>query len=336
MSKIKKVWLPPSDTGWLLILDNADDLAMVSKFLPSGHTGHILLTTRAQATGGLANSIEVEKMDQQEGTLLLLRREKAIATDATVGQASESNRTEAAAIVMEMDGLPLALDQAGTYIEETGCSVAAYLDQYRQRQATLLNRRGGLGIDHPEPVATTWSLSFELIEQVSPTAADLLRFCAFISPDAIPEEMIVKSASELGEHLLPIASNPFLLGEAIGTLRRFSLIRRNSEDKTFSLHRLVQAVLKASMNQHTEHEWAERTVQAINKVFHEISVANWSQSQRYVLYVQACVDLINQNALTFPKAAQLLDPPRWFRRGYRTIRSEVRLIFMRMIQSIKL
>ncbi len=126
------------------------------------------------------------------------------------------------------------LIRQGLILRKMGCSVAAYLDQYRQRQATLLSWRGGLGIDHPEPVATTWSLSFELIEQASPTAADLLRFCAFISPDAIPEEMILKSASELGEHLMPIASNPFLLDEAIGTLRRFSLVRRNSEAKTFS------------------------------------------------------------------------------------------------------
>ncbi len=57
-------------TGWLLIYANADDLTMVFEFLPAGDTGHILLTTCTQATGGLANSIEVEKMDQQEGTLL--------------------------------------------------------------------------------------------------------------------------------------------------------------------------------------------------------------------------------------------------------------------------
>src|SRR5260370_3909678 len=45
---------------WLLILDNADELAMVGEFLPSGYAGHVLLTTRARALGRLAQRLEVE------------------------------------------------------------------------------------------------------------------------------------------------------------------------------------------------------------------------------------------------------------------------------------
>ena len=58
-----KRWLV-SHQGWLLILDNADDLELAVEFLPSGGNGHILLTTRAQATGSIAPSIAVEKMEQ--------------------------------------------------------------------------------------------------------------------------------------------------------------------------------------------------------------------------------------------------------------------------------
>src|SRR5207248_5408245 len=57
-----KRWLE-SHSGWLLIFDNADDLAMVRGYLPEGNTGHILLTTRAQAMGGLARKIELNTMD---------------------------------------------------------------------------------------------------------------------------------------------------------------------------------------------------------------------------------------------------------------------------------
>jgi hypothetical protein len=42
-----KRWLQ-QHTGWLLILDNADDIAMVQGFIPLGSKGHILLTTRTQ------------------------------------------------------------------------------------------------------------------------------------------------------------------------------------------------------------------------------------------------------------------------------------------------
>src|SRR5205807_1779947 len=51
-----KRWLQENDR-WLLILDNADEPAIVHEFLPTKFDGHILLMTRAQALGGLAQRI---------------------------------------------------------------------------------------------------------------------------------------------------------------------------------------------------------------------------------------------------------------------------------------
>src|SRR6266852_3958799 len=113
---------------WLLILDNADDLSMISDFIPAGGGGHILLTTRAQATGTVAPSIAVDKMDLDEGAQLLLRRSKFLPADALLDAANPVMRAQAQAIVLAMDGLPLALDQAGAYVEETGCSLSDYLE----------------------------------------------------------------------------------------------------------------------------------------------------------------------------------------------------------------
>ncbi len=107
-------------SGWLLIFDNADDLEMVRDFLPSGGKGHILLTTRAHATGRIARRIEVEKMEPDEGALFLLHRAKLLNFHALLEAAPKTNQDTAKEIVQAMDGLPLALDQAGAYIEETG------------------------------------------------------------------------------------------------------------------------------------------------------------------------------------------------------------------------
>src|SRR5258708_18332974 len=162
-----KQWLAIHEK-WLLILDNADELQVVNDFLPIGATGHILITTRAQATGTLAHALEVQEMDQQEGMLLLLRRAKVLAPDAPLHQAPEEDQAKAKAIVLAMDGLPLALDQAGAYIEETGCTVASYLEQYQRRQLDLLKRRGNSGTEHREPVAAPCSPSFDNIQHLNP------------------------------------------------------------------------------------------------------------------------------------------------------------------------
>src|SRR5229473_361492 len=109
-----KHWFTAHDT-WLLIFDNADDLPLVEEFLPPGGKGHLLLTTRAHAPGTLANGLAVEQMDMQEAILLLLRRARVLQLGETLEQASAADRASAEAIARELDGLPLALDQAGAY-----------------------------------------------------------------------------------------------------------------------------------------------------------------------------------------------------------------------------
>jgi hypothetical protein len=61
-----KRWLG-SNQGWLLILDNADDLAVTREFIPPGNNGHVLLTTRARATGVMARLVEIQEMAAAEG-----------------------------------------------------------------------------------------------------------------------------------------------------------------------------------------------------------------------------------------------------------------------------
>jgi hypothetical protein len=293
-----KQWLAQHE-AWLLILDNADDLEMAYDYVPADSQGHILLTTRAQAAGALARSIEVDKMKTEEGALFLLRRAK-------VPQASELDRRNATIIVGEMDGLPLALDQAGAYIEETGCSVATYLELYRKQRSDLLHLRGGLKPDHPLTVASTWSLSFQNVEAANPAAADRQRLCAFLAPDAIPEELITAEKSRLDRNLQSLAKDPLKLQDAVRELRRYSLVRRNL-DHELTIHRLVQEVLKASMNEKLRRTWAERAVQAVNSAFPSVSVETWPQCQRYLPHAQACADLVSEYALMLPEAARLLN-----------------------------
>src|SRR5207245_1062526 len=87
---------------WLLIFDNADDLAMVQNYLPQGNQGHILLTTRAQAMAGLARKIELETMETEEGVILLLRRAGLLAPGSTLESVSTADRALARDIVQAM------------------------------------------------------------------------------------------------------------------------------------------------------------------------------------------------------------------------------------------
>lgn len=304
-------WLS-SQANWLLILDNVEDLAILDMIFPDENArrqGHIVITTRAQAVGVWANKVAVETMGEEEGATLLLRRAKVIPRSALLDAASEQDQEKARDISAELDGLPLALDQAGAYIEETRCSIAEYLDLYRARRAALLWRRGTAVSGHPDSVTTTFELSFDKVQQVNPAAAELLRFCAFLHPDAIPEELIVDNASHAGALLQPVATDPIQLQEALGTLSRYSLLRRNASARTLSTHRLVQAVLKDMKDMRDEavqRQWAERAVQAMVHAFALEGSDTWQHAERYIPHALACTELIEQLGLQSETAAILL------------------------------
>ena len=295
-----KRWLS-THTHWLLILDNVDDLEMIVDFLPVTGTGDVLLTTRLQALGTVAQHIEVEKMVLDEGVMFLLRRTKVLAPGTTLDQVPKEKQVQATEIVMALDGLPLALDQAGAYIEETRCGLSRYLDLYGTRRKELLLRRGRFPIDHPDSVAATWSLSFQQVEQESLVAADLLRLFAFLDPEAIPEEMITLGAAELGPVLGAVASDPLQVDTIIELLLRYSLIRRSPEVKSLSIHRLVQAVLRDGMDKDTQRLWAERATRVVNRAFPDVELQTWERCQRCLPHVYICVTYIEEYAFVFPR-----------------------------------
>jgi hypothetical protein len=174
-----KRWLQEQQ-GWLLILDNADDLSLLPDFLPREGKGQLLFTTRTQATGKIARSLSVEKMEVSEGIRLVLRRAKLLEEDEPLETVSAATRTTAQQLVEQLDGLPLALDQAGAYIEETGCSLSEYLTLYARRRLALLKRASSMAGDYPHTVASTWTLSFSKVERPTrqqPICCGCARFC---------------------------------------------------------------------------------------------------------------------------------------------------------------
>ncbi|WP_165423003.1 FxSxx-COOH system tetratricopeptide repeat protein [Ktedonosporobacter rubrisoli] len=295
-----KTWLQERQ-GWLLILDNADELNVLKGFLPPALGGHVLITTRAGATGRLAQRLEVPNFTLQEGALFLLRRAGLLAPDAPLTQAAAEEQEVARAIARELGGLPLALDQAGAYLEETGTSLAAYLHLYRQYQAALLNeRRGSIEEDHPDSVVITWSLSFRRVEQRSLAAVQVLRFCAYLAPDAIPLDVLTISPD-------PIVSDQLVLGQALEALRAYSLVSIDPTARQLSMHRLVQAVIRQSLSEDEQAAWMQRVVMILAGIFPNPELLEkWPECELYLPHALMATTWIEQEQLSTEEAASLL------------------------------
>ncbi|WP_420455615.1 FxSxx-COOH system tetratricopeptide repeat protein [Rubrivirga sp.] len=227
---------------WLLVYDNAEDAGAVRGVLPEAGRGHVLVTSRAAAWRGVAEPVPVRVLGRDEAAHLLLRR---------AGR-PETERPAAERLAEALGDLPLALEQAAAYAEETGLSFDDYLDLFRQRRADLLAQRSEM-IDYPDSVATTWSLAFERVDAAEPAAAALLKLCACLAPDDIPGRRIREWEVTWPASLDVVQTDPLAWGRVLGALRRHSLVRVDGD--RLAVHRLVQAVTLDRMDNGEREKW---------------------------------------------------------------------------------
>jgi tetratricopeptide (TPR) repeat protein len=234
---------------WLLIFDNVGEHQDLKGYLPSGGDGQVLITSRHSVWRGVAKPLNVKVWDRPDSMAFLLKR---------TGQRDEAAAGE---LAQELGDLPLALEQAGAYIDECGCSISHYLDLFHARRRDIL-RRGHLSQDYPDTVATTWELSFQEVKEKSSAAADLLNLCAFLAPDDIPKELLEKGVSHLPESLAAAVQDSLAFDDALAGLRRYSLLEVSGG--ALAVHRLVQAVVRDRLDEAGRKQWAGVAVELVN------------------------------------------------------------------------
>lgn len=255
-------WLK-TNPGWLLILDNVDTQEAESEVLGlvTGLTGgRVLITSRRQGWPPWVRTQPLDTIPREEARDFLLKR--------TNGRRHEApdDADRARDLAEKLDGLPLALDQAGAYISHTRLSFAEYLKVWEEERQRALEWHDRAVMSHPTSVATTWKASFD---RLKPTAATLLRLCAFLAPEPIPKRMfewereVVEDACELLRSETRHSDDIGSVREALAELESYSLISRQ-EEATFTVHRVVQDVLQSRVPPERLKDWIEVSLKIVN------------------------------------------------------------------------
>jgi tetratricopeptide (TPR) repeat protein len=273
--------------GWLLILDNVEQAKDVQDWIPAG--GHVLLTTRLNALGRIAEPLALHKLALEDGAALLFTR-------ARVAGPSDAERAAALELAREVDGLPLALEQAGAYMESRQVTATEYLGYYRQQGARL---RAAAGEDAAHAsVAVTFTLAFERLGE---RARDIVRLCAFLAPEAIPEEILTGDKEADLE-----------FREAVAEVGRYSLVERNAVARLLDMHRLVQEVVRDGMEESERRRWVERAVEAVNATFPFVRLETWSQCERLLPHARFAARWIEDFKIETPRATRLLNQAAYY------------------------
>ncbi|MCU7725757.1 tetratricopeptide repeat protein [Actinoplanes sp. KI2] len=215
-------WLQ-SHPGWLLVLDNVEHRDDVEPLLADLTGGHVLITTRR----------DVGWEDITDGCLRLevLRPDAAVALLRRLS--GQDDPASAAVLAGELGCLPLALQQAGAYLRQTRTAMAGYLLQLRQDPAGML-RAVAADTDAERAVARVWSVTLTEVAAHNRTAVTVLNVLSCLAPDDLPREV-----------LSPLAGSAADLDQALGLLASYNMLTLT--DATVTVHRLVQAVIRAQL-----------------------------------------------------------------------------------------
>ena len=221
---------------WLMIIDGIDDAEalfgtkQLHRFLPETTNGSTIFTTRTF-------QLALDFVHNEEHIVHLGRLSSKDAIELLQKKLGKSNKdlSNMARLVDMLEGLPLALSQAASFIATSCISVDHYLGLFCESEAAKIEllSKGCSYRDESNlnSVAITWQISFRRIKHMDDFAAHLLCFAACLHCHQIPMT------------LLPEAKSKVAAADALGVLKGHCLIQTNLLD-TFSMHSLVQLAIR--------------------------------------------------------------------------------------------
>ena len=280
---------------------------MLVELLPESANGSILITSRSREVAselvGDDNSIiTVEPMDQDHA-LMLFR--KKLQDDSNDGQVLD--------LLQHLDYMPLAISQAAAYIRQRAprMTVSKYLKDFQRSEkdrANLLNvairdrRRDSQAL---HSILTTWQISFEHIQEVRSSAAQLLSLMSFFDRQGIPEELLT-SRYETSDSISDFEDD-------IHMLRSYSLVAIGTKCNVFEMHRLVQFATKKWLERDNKLEkWKEKYIAIMARIFPVGRHENWERCQALFPHAELVIEYRPMNKDFLQEWATILFNAAWY------------------------
>ena len=248
---------------WLLVFDNLDnplEFRDIAMFFPESHLGFILVTSRFSGAKELGRVIELDRMEKDEGLQLLLR-----------GSPADTELAAAEELLIKLEYLPLAVDQARAYISGRQLRLVDFVAEFNVRKQSVMEetprlwqyRRAFPAMEESISLSllTTWEMSLPLLdvdEERKTELRDLLMLFAFFYPVSISE--VLFSGDEEDDDL---ATSPMAICKdngrwnhmkfecAVVRMQEQSLVQfshSNTNEIVVSLHSMVSEWLRARLD----------------------------------------------------------------------------------------
>jgi tetratricopeptide (TPR) repeat protein len=146
-----------------------------------------------------------------------------------------------------LDGLPLALSSAGTYLHNVAVTFADYLSMYRDSWLRLQQTTPQLLSYENRTLYSTWDISYKQVERQNVNSAMLLRLWGYFDSQDLWFELLQECHSTAGLiWLRRITDDALSFNEAVRVLCDYGLVQpdmslreRSTESRGYAMHRCV-------------------------------------------------------------------------------------------------
>ena len=294
--------------NYLFILDNSHDLALLEAILPPERAGFLLLLTSSPELYTSMPVLELGELEIEEGAQLLLSQR-----GQDFAQVTQEQRLVALELARALNGSPLALKIASSFIHEASSDLPTYLQLYRtmyQRSSEELKPDGDL----TAALGTTYRLALHMLAEKYPLATNVLRFCALLHSELILNAFFVQGLAYSCEALQEFARDPQAFDTVSSVLLTYGLIERQGGPLMFRVPPLVQSILMAEMTQTEQQQRVKQLLYAFHRMmpryYNEVPVqyhlCYLGHIRQVATYGEQLTSLFKEAAEVFSWAAGIL------------------------------
>lgn len=246
--------------NWLIVFDGIECATLLKDYSPLQGPGSILITSRdpfAKHYLSPHSGLDLLPLSEPAATELL--------ESLTYKSISKQDQDEALHLAQRLGCLPIAILHAAGVIEKKDSTFEEYLKRYEKDtgicgDALLAMKQGS----YAQTLTAVWAL-----ENLPLKASALLKVMALLENNPIQEALLLHGE---GYEIIEAYPSADSYDEARQILSQASLIRRNKQLKTLSIHHVVQDVARQIMTRDELRDTFEIAVVLVN--------ANWKE-ERY-------------------------------------------------------
>ncbi|KAL6714253.1 hypothetical protein ACLMJK_007676 [Lecanora helva] len=293
-------WLAqPDNTEWLLIIDNVDreynsyrpdpDAYDVKRYFSGADHGAVLVTTRLATLEQLGASQQLGKVNKNQAAAIFQSWYKK-QYDPAYGER----------LLRMLDGLPLAIAQAGAYLQQSGVGIERYIKFYDKQWKDLMKPQTSTHTPLKDyqngSVGTTWIISYNAVRETDENTANLLLLWALLDNRDLWHGLFSTACkkSSLATRILSrwignIANNELNFSNAMLLLRNYSLIEDVEVLASYATHPVVHRWMRYFQSDDRRLELAQLAVVIVGWAVPDSSSREYSTMQRRLLpHAQIC------------------------------------------------